>query len=448
MKIILGLLFILLVCCFYLFFSKDTFKIFKNSHSIVLLFASNIVSGFAQGITMIAIPWYFVDILDLPDLCSRFYLLLTFIILFWGLYAGTIVDRYPRKKVFIYTNLVCGLIIGSIASFGYYFGFIHFYLILLVFGVTIFNYNIHYPNLYAFGQEITDSANYGRLNSYIEIQGQVTSMFAGACAALLLTGFDGVHILLAHGTHNLFPFSFTAWDIHEVFLMDCLTYFIGIILFSFIRYSPSFNARVDIGSLFDRLNGGFSFLRKNVLIFVFGSFSYVLFAFTIVEIHVLLPVYVDRFIDASGHVYALSEFYYSIGAILAGFVIYKIFSDYNIYLSVILLLIIISGGFIMISIINNLYLFFFVMILLGLTNAGVRILRTTYLFNHVPNHIIGRVNSVFGSINVIIRMSFVLILSNQFFFIEDNIRLGYFVGGVIIIASAVFLFLAYRKSIK
>ena len=47
--------------------------------------------------------------------------------------------------------------------------------VVFVFGITIFNYNIHYPNLYAFGQEITEPKNYGKLNSYIEVQGQVTS---------------------------------------------------------------------------------------------------------------------------------------------------------------------------------------------------------------------------------------------------------------------------------
>ena len=64
-------------------------------------------------------------------------------------------------------------------------------LVLLVFGVTIFNYNVHYPNLYAFGQEITEKKNYGKLNSYIEVQGQVTSVLAGAFAAILLTGTVG-----------------------------------------------------------------------------------------------------------------------------------------------------------------------------------------------------------------------------------------------------------------
>ena len=61
------------------------------------------------------------------------------------------------------------------------------FLVFFVFAVTIFNYNIHYPTLYAFGQEITEKEKYGKLNSYIEVQGQATSVLAGAFAALLLT---------------------------------------------------------------------------------------------------------------------------------------------------------------------------------------------------------------------------------------------------------------------
>jgi len=66
----------------------------KNKQAITLLFISNIISGFAQGISMIAIPWYFVDIIDNPEMFAFFYLFITFLTLFWGLYAGTIVDRY------------------------------------------------------------------------------------------------------------------------------------------------------------------------------------------------------------------------------------------------------------------------------------------------------------------------------------------------------------------
>ena len=44
----------------------------KNRQAISLLFLSNIISGFAQGISMIAIPWYFVDQIGKPLLFANF----------------------------------------------------------------------------------------------------------------------------------------------------------------------------------------------------------------------------------------------------------------------------------------------------------------------------------------------------------------------------------------
>ena len=424
----------------------------KNKQAITLLFISNIISGFAQGISMMAIPWYFVDIIDKPEMFAFFYLFLTFLTLFWGLYAGTIVDRYSRKKVFIYTNLICGSVIGLIS----YYGFLNDsnpeyllpeYLVLLVFGLTIFNYNIHYPNLYAFGQEITEKRNYGKLNSYIEIQGQVTSMFAGAFAAVLLTGITTSSFTLA-GFNITFPFTIEAWSIQKVFMMDAITYFVGITLFLFIKYTPINKGEVHLGSLLSRLKGGFKYLRSNPNIFAFGTLSYILFAFTLVEVHVLLPSYVEKFMNSSADVYASAEVYYSIGAILSGFLVYRIFSKYNEYLSVVLLMFVVSIAFLGMSFSNNLFLFFAANLILGVTNAGVRILRTTYLFSHVPNNLIGRANSVFGSINVVIRMILITIFSIPFFLENDNIRWGYFVGAVLIVFTVIALSYYYFKEKK
>ena len=137
---------------------------------------------------MVAIPWYFVKIVSRPEVFATAYLVITFLTLFWGLYAGTLIDRYSRKNLFILVNVICGIFIGSVAIYGLQVSYLPDILVLLVFGITIFNYNVHYPNLYAFGQEITEKKNYGKLNSYIEIQGQSTSILAGAFAALLLTG--------------------------------------------------------------------------------------------------------------------------------------------------------------------------------------------------------------------------------------------------------------------
>ena len=181
----------------------------KNKQAIILLFIANIISGLAQGISMVAIPWYFVKVANRPEVFATSYMVITFLTLFWGLYAGTLIDRYSRKKIFILVNIICGLLIGSISAYGFHVSYLPDVLVILVFGATIFNYNVHYPNLYAFGQEITEKNNYGKLNSYIEIQGQVTSVLAGALAAMLLTGVTGNSLEIA-GFQFILPFNIDA----------------------------------------------------------------------------------------------------------------------------------------------------------------------------------------------------------------------------------------------
>ena len=75
----------------------------KNQQAIILLFISNIISGLAQGISMIAIPWYFIEIIDKPEFFAYSYIVITSLTLFWDIYAGSIIDRYSRKKIFILT---------------------------------------------------------------------------------------------------------------------------------------------------------------------------------------------------------------------------------------------------------------------------------------------------------------------------------------------------------
>ena len=419
----------------------------KNKKAISLLFLSNIISGFAQGISMIAIPWYFVEVVGRPEVFATAYLFITFATLFWGLYAGTLIDRYSRRNLFILINLVCGLIIGAVAISGFFSSNMNDLLVILVFATTIFNYNVHYPNLYAFGQEITEKSNYGRLNSYIEIQGQSTSILAGAFAALLLTGTINKSMNLGGFTIN-FPFEIQPWGIHEIFLMDAITYMIVILIFMQIKYSRIVTDKVEVGTLFNRLKNGISYLKKHPLIFRFGLASYMLFAFLLVEIHILLPTYVHDFLQGKGDIYASAEVYYSLGAILAGVFVIRFFRNKNPIFGIILLMLIVSFAFAGMTFIKSLWYFFIANLILGLTNAGVRILRTTYLFNHIPNNIIGRTNSVFNSLNIMVRMCLIGLFAMPFFLTNDNVRWGYLVGAVMVILAIVPLLLHYKSLVN
>lgn len=418
----------------------------KNSNAIILLFTANIISGLAQGISMIAIPWYFVEIVDNQNYFRNSYLIITFLTLFWGLYAGTIIDRYSRKKIFIILNLICGTFIGLIAIHGIYYQNISDILVIFVFMLTIFNYNVHYPNLYALGQEITERKYYGKLNSYIEVQGQVTSVLAGAFAAILLTGTDSGELSLAGVTFNL-PFDIKAWNIYDIFLMDAITYLVVIIIFSYLKYQPIVEKNINKENLLSRFQQGLNFLKSNKLIFIFGICSYMLFAFTLVEIHIVLPSYVHNFLQKSGDIYASAEIYYSFGAIFSGILIIRIFRRFKILTSVIILFIMVIIMLYFMSVYKLIWIFFIGNFIIGITNAGVRILRTTYLFNNVPNNLIGRVNSVFNSLNIIVRLFLIGILSFSFFDVGDNIRYAYLVGVFLLFISLMILLFYYRKII-
>ena len=87
--------------------------------------------------------------------------------------------------------------------------------------------------------------------------------------------------------------------------------------------------------------------------------------------------------------------------------------------------------------IPTIIMLFITSFILGITNAGTRILRITYIFNHVPNNYIGRVNSIFNIANVIIRLILITIFINKFFTTDQNVIYAYFICGIIILLSII-----------
>lgn len=419
----------------------------KNKSALYLLLTANAVSGFAQGISMLAIPWYFSDVLDDSSTFGTIYGIATFLTLFWGLYVGTLVDRYPRKNIFLLITLIAALIIGSIAATGFYYNEVPMILIGLVFCTTLFIYNVHYPTLYAFGQEISEKANYGKMNSFIEVQGQATSVISGAFAAILITGIDQ-EFLTDIGLNNVVNFELEAWSIHEIFLMDACTYAIAFILILFIKYQPVKKEKVHLGSVITRLKQGGKFLEKHPLLFHFGLGSYAVFAMFLVHMHQLMPTYINYHLEANSAVYAGAKILYALGALLSGIGIRWIFKNTNTVKAIIIMMILSFIVFELLTFSNNALVLLFVCFVLGLTNAGTRVLRITYLFNHIPNNLIGRTGSVFQTLNVLVRFTFITLFSLTFFAKKQNITWSYFVIGLFIFISTFPLLIYYKKLIK
>lgn len=401
----------------------------KNKKALVLLLSANAISHFAQGISMLAIPWYFAKFLGASSTFATIYSIATFITLFWGLYAGTLIDRYPRKNIFIGICAISAIVLLSISSIGFSTGSIPMFFVAFVFCFTLLNYNIHYPTLYAFGQEITEKEHYSKTNSLLEIMGQSINVISGAIAVLLIEGVD-----FSIGSLSL---SIQPWKIYEIFLMDGITYLIAMVFIYFIKYTPTVRNTISKDKITVRLKEGFQYLKHHTLLFYFGNASFTVFIFVLLSIHLLWPVYIEEYLNESGSIYASAKTSYAIGALMAGVFIRSIFKKRHIVDSIIILMIIASIAFIVLSLTEAVELLILTAIGLGIANAGIRIQRITYLFNHIPNNIIGRTNSVFQSINILLRSILIALFSLSFFSEGSNITWAFTIAAVATILSLI-----------
>lgn len=415
----------------------------KNSRAIYLLLFANSISGVSQGISMLAIPWYFTGIIHREELFGTAYFTITALSLLWGLYAGVLIDRYDRKKIFLAMNLSGLAILGTVAGLGFYMGNLPWPLVVAIFATTVFVYNIHFPNLYAFSQEITAKEDYGRVTSMLEIQGQITFTIAGAVAALLLHGVD--HQVNLFGYSLTLPFSFRAWEIHEIFAVDAVTYLAAFAIIYRIKSLPMVEKKADRTQLSDRVKAGFKFLNSNRLLLHFGNAALLVFLTVLIFGTYLQPIYVHSILHQGGDVYGLSEMAFSLGAVVAGFLTTRIFAEKNAVWGIVILSSVSGLMYFTIAGKATVPVFFAANFIIGACNAAIRIQRVTFLFHHIPNYVIGRANSIFFVFNVFLRLCLIAAFTIPFFHRGKNVLYAICVLAIICFAGAAILILQRKK---
>jgi len=415
----------------------------ENKKAIRTLIAANTVSHFAQGVSMMAIPWYFINHLDAKEAYNLIFVLVTALTFFWSPYAGTIVDRYPRKNVLIILMSVGMAFLFASSCYGMATGEVIMWPLAVVFGFTILNYNLHFPALYAWTQEMTTSKNYGKVNSVLEIQGQATTMLAGGVGVFLLQGM-GPSDFASFGIET--TLNIKAWTIYEIFLMDAISYLIAIILISTIRYQRAEESIIDKEKILARYKNGIRYFKTNTHVFKFGAFAYAVFVVLIVHAIFLLPIYVKEHLQENARVFAISEVCYTIGALCAGIWIRRIFKKVHAVNGVLVLMVLCVLVLLSLAFTQHYLVLFLVSALFGLSNSGARVLRITYLFEHVPNNTIGRVASVFQALNIGARLVLALLFMTPF--VLENIATAYIIEAVFVCFCMIPLLIGRKAIIK
>ena len=392
---------------------------------------------------MIAIPWFFAREGKLETFIW-FFIATNILALFWVPYAGTLIDKYDRKLVFQLTNLFSGIILGVICYIGFAGEELSLTMVALVFVLTFMNYSIHYPNLYAFVQEITPQKMYGKITSILEVQGQATGIFGGVFAVLLLEGSKNGSIEILGMEVNVFRV-FESWEMHEIFFLDALTYIASFLLISAISFTALTDRKEENTNIIERLKIGLGFLNKNRITFLFGVISYFIFVAVILEGFYLGADYVSNHLLESGDVYASSDIAYSGGAIISGVFIRTIFKRVSIPAAIIIMTLLTSALFFVLFASTSNFLLYLMLFVLGLTNAGTRILRVTYLFNNVPNQVYGRAASIFNICNILVRILLLLLFSLSFFEQSNNVIYAFLTLSLFLLFTAGIMLANYRK---
>lgn len=374
-----------------------------------LILAANIFSSIGSGITMIAIPWLLVSEVDGGRLFGYITIFMTAVNFIATPLIGHLVDRYSRKKILLVGEIIGFLFVISFAIYGMMGYEYHVWHYVVLYGTGSMYYNLFYPAIFAFNQEIFDKQVYRSLNGAMEIQGQLSSVIAGALAAMLITKID----------------------LQWLLLLDAMTYFIAFLLFKSIPYLSRILITSDESFLL-KLTEGFRFMKKEPVLFCFLIASFMPFIGVMVTNYVF-PVYLANVLKVDASVYGSQSMVYGVGAIVAGVFIPYIALKWGNLRTIFFTELIYTVAISAIIVTSTIPVFFLLTMLLALGNAGTRVARNAYMMDVVPNAIMGRVDSLFRVIGLGMRLILLTVftqLNN-----ENNISFSFYVlSGLLIIA--------------
>ena len=136
---------------------------------------------------------------------------------------------------------------------------------------------------------------------------------------------------------------------------------------------------------------------------------------------------------------------YAAGAIFVGLTLKRLFLRVPIPALTVFLTFLTALVFFTQFMTKSIPLFFLVLFVLGISNAGTRIARVTYLFRNVPNQFFGRAGSILFLTNVFFRIIMLGIFSRAFFQMSNNIIYAYLITSIMLVCAGCLLIYHYRS---
>ncbi|RUT35794.1 MFS transporter [Paenibacillus zeisoli] len=341
-------------------------------------FISDIISGFGVGMSTIGANWYLMDrtgSITAVGLMLSLNVIAGFLI---SAFAGTFVDKWNRKTILLWANVVraAALLLIASAFFGTGFHVEYLYAFAVVNGM---GWALYMSASRSLVQELLPENELIQGNSLIEISLQVGMFMAGG-----LSGFLYKYI-----------------GFEAILLLNAAAFLVSSLFLSRISYS-ALAAEEAEASFFESFKAGIGYLAKRPSVFVLGIVSIIPLVSTMV-FNVVLPGYVSTSVRGDSVVFGLSDMCYGLGGLLSGFVAAPLARKLTQHGTILIIFLVSVLNLVAIAFNSTVILLYIGSVLIGLTNSSLRILITTALMESVSKSYMGRATSVWMGISLLLQ---------------------------------------------
>ncbi len=356
-----------------------------HDRTFLLFFIGNIISLIGFGFNLIAVSWLVLEETNSEFELGKIMAVATMPGLLLALIAGIIIDKVNRKWLLvnldIFRLLVVLVFIYLLNTDGFSLSILYPVAMLMGLGNSLF-----WPTAQAFVQELVDDDDYFSANALLSASYQVGSLLGASVGGFI------VHI---YGPISALYF-------------NALAYFLSGV---FIALAPftSKHSEKDSEGIIDALSKGFIFLKNKTGVLFLGLTT-ILSDIAIWGALSVLTITVSKEIFLKGSWgYGLMDGMYGLGALLSTVSVAKIVAIIGRKKSL-LLCYSVAGLCCFISPLTpTIYLAGVAYFFMGLHNNAARIIVRTLFMEIIPNHIMGRVQTIFGVYTRIMMLSSALL---------------------------------------
>ena len=298
-----------------------------------------------------------------------------------GPFVSGVIDKYPKKKILVITDLLSGFCILLFSSSFYFLKdsiYISYLMIFTVMIIGIFN-SILGPTVYAISKEIVDDESIQKSNSYLQASSQAAGIIAHGIGGVLYTLFGPFYLTVANGV------SYILSGISELF----------------IEVQPLVEMEeVPSSSILNDSIEGFKFIWNNKGLRSFIGISFII-NLALAPIVVLLPFHIKTTLGLSSSILGYAMSAEGAGMMLGFFISSKV-NYKNLPKSLMLLFLTCSGVLALLGLSTNAIGVISCCLVLGMLIGLVNVPLMTLLQQLPPKKLLGRVMSVFiNSISII-----------------------------------------------